>query len=414
MAPKVPRKRPASEIAQAAQFEEEFEEATTTPQSNLDSSHSLQDPTAATTDVYVPEAELVCQLQGHGLVMRNGKLGPVCIRGAATVVDNSCKNSVAIVTAGDDGSIRLWDAETGEFCRDLRCSNDSADARLLSLTKFHSGHRILTTHCDGTACVFEVGSGKQVAKFGEPGSPAVLSGAIYADQERLVIINAAGEFRFWSLAPGRANVPIAGGSNTATAIAMFPGDRNIAVGTSSGKVHIWCCQTGKCTKEINASSNPVSILIIFPDGSKVLTASEADNFVSIWGVEDVQLLGFGSRVLSAVASRCGGRVVTGEEKGLLKVWDARSGSMLFCWSASSALQAAVFACAFLSETRLLATGEWGASVWELPQVACSTTPPSLVNSSDVLDIAATGIASPEVKQRGSGVRVSFSLSPTST
>mmetsp|Transcript_118554 Transcript_118554/g.382729 ORF Transcript_118554/g.382729 Transcript_118554/m.382729 type:complete len:432 (+) Transcript_118554:95-1390(+) len=331
-----------------------------------------ESPDVAPHSEHLPQPTLVRALAGHGLVARCGAVVPFPIRAACVFPGGS-----RLITSGEDGTARVWDAASGEQLVLLNCHR----AGVLGTVVFKDGHRVLTTGADGTACVWDIDKGMQVARL-EGHSTPVTGGAVYPSGERVITMGLDGSGRIWDIRTQRIIAPLAGVGKTV--VGIFPDGDHVIVASEKGQAEVWYGRTGELVTEIRGHKGAINAMAIFPDGSRVLTAGE-DGCAAVWdakkGGQLARLAKHGDALLCGAVSPCGRQVLTGGRDGAARLSDAADGRTLSFWvadgrgasSAGSDVDCAIHACAFLPDgKRVLLAGAVGARIWRLPQVACSS------------------------------------------
>jgi WD40 repeat protein len=305
-------------------------------------------------------------------VVLSGHKGPV--RGVALTPDGQ-----AIITGGDDGTVRVWSTADGAPHETLA---PGYAGEILALAVSPDGQTILTGWGDKTARVLARSDGEVLQTLSGHNGP-VRSVAFSPGGERLATADAAGGLKVWEAATGlgviafghtaagAAAQPVhkvafsAGGhlvsaSADATlktwsfagtwsehrtlerhvsrilALDFSPDGALLAAGggepSRSGEVKIW--HVGK--RLLGASlpslhSDTVFALRFSPDGTKLASAS-ADKFLKVTNVADGKLLrsfeGHTHHVMAVDWSGDGKQLVTGGADNVLKVWELESGDQL--------------------------------------------------------------------------------------
>ncbi len=117
-----------------------------------------------------------------------------------------------IVTAGDDGTARVWNAKTGELYRVLGEGEvERHEGSVLWVAFSHDGSKIVTTSRDHTAKVWDIGEGKPVAELN--GHFAGVSYSEFGPKDRVVLTLSSRDetARIWDAGTGRS-------------LAILPGD----------------------------------------------------------------------------------------------------------------------------------------------------------------------------------------------
>ncbi len=182
-----------------------------------------------------------------------------------------------VATAGDDGSARLWNADTGEsWAAPLVHSGPVVSAVFSS-----DGRRLLTASRDGTARVWEA----------ETGLPAH--------------------------APLRHGGPVCG--------AWFTKDGDgVVTGSEDGAVRVWALSPSVPAARILLAKNPVRHARFSSDGRRILTA-DSGGVVQLWDGSTLQPvmppLHHSDSIVVAEFCQGGRRLLTYSEDYLVRVWD---------------------------------------------------------------------------------------------
>jgi WD40 repeat protein/serine/threonine protein kinase len=233
------------------------------------------------------------------------------------------------------------------------------------------GSRIVSAGLDGTARVWDAGTGTPVVAF--TGHTTQLRAVAFSpDGKRVVTGGADKTARVWDPVNGQQVLELKGHSHTVGSVAFSPDGTRIATGCQDQKVRVFDAKTGERVKELadlTAAVSTVNVnipLVAFtPDGKGLLTACPHE--LRVWDVRTfARLLTVGDLALDA---RCvgyspdGGRIVTGASGGLAHVWDARTGKLLRELKGHADFVAAV---AFSPDGRRVATGSFdrSARLWD--------------------------------------------------
>jgi WD40 repeat protein len=239
--------------------------------------------------------------------------------GQVNSVDFSPDGKLAL-TAGEDGTARVWDAATGLETFVLRGHEALVTSAVFSL----DGKRVLTAGFDGTARVWNAGTGRQV--FTLKGHEGPVHSAVLSQNGKLVLT--AGEdktIRTWDAATGReitALRPDVG----AIFSAGFSSDGERMLTAGDGGAHILDGKTGKTIVALKGHGGPAKTAVFSPDESVVLTVGFST--ARIWnaktGLEMLGLRHWGP-VNLAVFSVDGKRVLTTMYGSSPRIWDAATG-----------------------------------------------------------------------------------------
>jgi len=328
--------------------------------------------TGGTHHVYLQslQALLVRTFAGHGLVARCGVLMPFPIRAACVFPGGS-----RVITSGEDGTSRIWDAVSGELLLVLKCHRAGA----LGTAVFPDGCRVLTTGADGDAVVWDVNRGTPLSRLEGHNTP-VTGGAVFPDGERVITMGLDGSGRIWDVRSQRILAPLAGVGKTV--VAIFPDGEHVAVASEKGRAEIWHGRTGQLTAEVDGHRGAVTAMALFPGGGRLLTTGEdgaAFVFDAKSGQKLTELPRHRDAILCGAVSPCGTRLLTGGRDGIARLSDATTGETVATWAADGgqapcadsgpAAERPIYSCAFFpSGSHVLLAGAAGGRIWQLPEM----------------------------------------------
>jgi WD40 repeat protein len=285
-----------------------------------------------------------------------------------------------MVSASRDGTVRLWDAATGQELRTLKGHRGAIGAvafsrdgqRIASVINIAVNQMIAgTSKAKGELKVWDAATGKEVLDV-----PGCLSLAFSPDGKRILAASPDGAARVWDAVTGRELLALKGqtgfvqwvayspdGRHLATAsidLAGLAGDRNKFAQFLTGnlkipwEIKLWDADTGEPIRAFRGPTSPVDNLTFSPDGKRLATC-HLNGAVTLWDVADgrvAQSLRGHAGAAEWVAFSPDGRLLAsvGSAEQTVKVWDAGSGEELL------ALRGALEFAAFSPDGRRLATG----------------------------------------------------------
>jgi WD40 repeat protein len=180
----------------------------------------------------------------------------------------------SLATAGDDGSVRLWDGISG---REVVVLKGHAGP-VVSVSFFPDGKALLSVSKDGTARIWDAATGKLIStlKIAEK----VQSISLAPDGRVLATAGADGTLRLLDVATGQA-LPAFVNADDVRSVTFSPDGQRLLVGGKDGAVRLWDATNGKpLGVEIRPNESAKSYAFS-PDGEVVLSAG-ADNTVRVW------------------------------------------------------------------------------------------------------------------------------------
>ncbi|WP_229994522.1 TIR domain-containing protein [Arthrobacter sp. Bi26] len=236
-----------------------------------------------------------------------------------------------ILTGGPDGTMRLWDAETGQALGEPM----SGHKELVNCVAFSpDGRRVLSGGDDGTVRVWDPETGRALGTPMTGHAGAVTSVAFDPDGHRILSGGNDGTVRVWDPETGRAlGTPMTGHAGAVTSVAFSPDGHRILSGGNDGTVRLWDPETGRALGEpMTGHKEAVTSVAFSPDGRRILSGGN-DGTVRVWDPETGRALGepmtgHKGAVTSVAFSPDGHRILSGGNDGTLRLWDPETGRAL--------------------------------------------------------------------------------------
>lgn len=292
--------------------------------------------------------------------------GEVLTQAAGVRIARFSPDGRRVLTAGEDGLVRLWERAGGGPFRDFPHAG-----RIHAVEFSPDGQHFLTAGEEGIARVWPVAhGGGEPVEIRHPDE--ILAACFDPSGGRLLLGGRDATARVWDIGTRTALTPPLVHDQRLVQVRFGPDGRWVATASRDSRVRLWDADTGRCFRECADFGSWVSTLALSADGRWV-AAGGAGAEVCVWGVSDAvtgggpawrhggpimatvfargggivltagmdghvevrdaetrQRIGLPlfhpDPVLSAGISRDGGRVMTGDEKGTLTIWDARPGA----------------------------------------------------------------------------------------
>jgi WD40 repeat protein len=244
-----------------------------------------------------------------------------------------------IVTASEDNTARVWDAQTGEVIHIFEGHTGSVRTAVFS----PDGQRVVTASTDHTARVWNLETGKQSAIL-EHGA-AVRSAVFSPDGRRIVTASDDKTARVWDVQTGEQTSVLIGHTAPVRAAAFSPDGRYVLTVSDDTSARLWDAETGNVIHILEGHTKSVRGVAFSPDGAHAVTTS-LDHTARLWNMETGRqsaVLEHGEVVWSAAFSPDGRRIVTASDDQTARVWDAQKGMQIFVLNGHDGpVQSAVF------------------------------------------------------------------------
>ncbi|MCA9945165.1 MAG: protein kinase, partial [Anaerolineales bacterium] len=231
----------------------------------------------------------------------------------------------SILTASEDGTVRLWNAQTGEEFRrfigheaNVNNANVSSDGRL-----------IVSASSDGTARIWDIATGAELRRI------TGLSGAGWSaefspDGQRVAIPDSQ-TIKMWDVATGELVREFVGHTAEST-FTVFSSDGRYLVSVSGdATARLWDVATGAEIRQFVGHTGWVGGADFSPDDRYLITTGE-DGIARIWdiatGLEIRRMVGHTSEIFDGRFSPDGRYVATSGYDRTVRIWDVASGEEL--------------------------------------------------------------------------------------
>jgi WD40 repeat protein/tRNA A-37 threonylcarbamoyl transferase component Bud32 len=247
-----------------------------------------------------------------------------------------------IVTASLDGTARLWDAKTDAELRVLR----GHTGRLGAASFSRDGSRIVTLGEDGVrvweakapepgVAVLDMAKREHLAAF-RGADLRVLSGSVSPDGSKLVDHGSGNTAVILDARTNAELLVLKGHTDPVRNGSFSPDGSRVATAGTDGTARVWDARTGAELAVIRppngvSASHPWGLPSFSPDSSRLVTVG-GEETARVWdtatGAEVLALKGHTRWVSFAAFSADATRIVTAGEDATIRLWDAATGKEL--------------------------------------------------------------------------------------
>jgi mono/diheme cytochrome c family protein len=228
-----------------------------------------------------------------------------------------------VATAGDDRSVRLWEATSGR--ERLLLDGHSEEVEALAFSP--DGKKLASAGRDRIVRIHDAATGKLLLRL-TGHTDAVKALAFAPDGRRLYSAGADRAVRIWDVERGEELAALAGHTGTINALAVSGDGKYLLSGGNDRSVRLWDLGSGLARGAWEGHTGAVQTLALAPDGRRALSGG-SDRTVRIWDVATGRMLsrleGHGDSVVAVSFAASKDGVLSGarglEGRALLR-WEA--------------------------------------------------------------------------------------------
>jgi WD40 repeat protein len=244
-------------------------------------------------------------------------------------VSFSSGSDVSTIASGStDGTIKLWNATTGEEIKTLKGHN----GKVYSVSFSADGKILASGSADRTIKLWDVDTGEEIRTLKVKGhSGRVHSVSFNADGETLASGGTDGTVRIWDLNTNN-NFILSEDNYSVDSVSFSPDGKHLASGSADGKIKIW--SKHDTTKFWNTNSREITTLnghdnsvysVSFNKDSTQLASGSRDNTIKLWdvttGKEITTVTGHSDSILNVSFSPDDKILASAAADGSIKFWD---------------------------------------------------------------------------------------------
>jgi WD40 repeat protein/transcriptional regulator with XRE-family HTH domain len=260
-----------------------------------------------------------------------------------------------------DRTIKLWNLSTETESRTLSGHQDWVTAIAFS----PDGQLLASCSNDRTLKIWQSRTGKIIQTFA--GHTAAVTAIAFHPQNNYLVSGSEDlTLRFWQIGTGEC-LKILEGHTTAISSVAFSFDGEVLASSEEQLIELWSVETGECIQTIGDLTFVWSVAFS-PDGE--LLAGSDGQTLRLWEVQTGQccqiLSGYTSQVWS-VAFSPNGQLLAASDNEQVGLWDVQTGERLRCWQGYTASVESYWSLAFdpTGERLVSGDGEGKVRVWDL-------------------------------------------------
>ena len=236
------------------------------------------------------------------------------------------------VSGSWDHTLSLWDLERGKAVKTLTGHNGVVNA----VAMFPVGRRAISASSDATLRVWDLVKGCEVLKL-RNGKSRISAVTLFAEGRCAISGGDDGAVRLWDLERGRhmrvlgrhkAKTRFDPAHTMVTTVAVSADGRRAITGANSGELKLWDLENSKELGVLGTDALGFYAVAISPDGRYAVSGTFGGD-VTLWDLEKRQklgghLTGHSKKVCAVSFFPDGRRAISASEDHTLKVWDVNT------------------------------------------------------------------------------------------
>jgi WD40 repeat protein/serine/threonine protein kinase len=229
-----------------------------------------------------------------------------------------------LASASDDGTVKLWEVDSGKEIRTLKGEHDCW-VRCVAFRP--GGGQLASGKGDGKIVLWDSESGKEIRTL--PGHKDMVNSIAFSpDGRRLASASNDKTVKLWDAATGRLRCTLLAHKEHVQRVAFSPDGQWLASASEDQTVKLWDPITGKELRALGGHTGFV-MGVDFGPTSRQLASASADGTVRLWdpasGRTTLTLRGHTNWVLGVAFSPDGKRLASCGYDGTVKLWDPAGG-----------------------------------------------------------------------------------------
>ena len=288
------------------------------------------------------------------------------------ILDSDGKSTL-LASGSDDGTVRVWNAHTGQVMKILTGHPIVNGRSVLSVAFSPDGQTLATGSVYANVRLWNVRTGELLNTLtGHTRYSSVLSVAFSPDGQTLATGSSDNTIRLWNTNTGEHINTLTGHTESVNSVAFNP-DGNIIVSGSGDRhrnnersIRLWDVNTGANIKVIRVN-HPVTYSVVFsPDGQTIASGGFSE-IIHLWNantgehlktfpIQGQNLYHVHAHVYSLAFSPDGKTLLSGNAKGAIRLWNTSTDEPKTLQYPNSS---AVHSVAFSPDGRTIASGHLG-------------------------------------------------------
>ncbi|GEA25616.1 protein TolB [Microcystis aeruginosa NIES-4325] len=239
-----------------------------------------------------------------------------------------------LASSSSDGTIKLWNVETGEEIHTLNLDNFASDG--IDSVRFSPDSKTLVS-AGRVIQLWNVETGEEIpTDMGRDGYVDTRMGhdkdiSFSPDSKTLASSSDGTTIKLWNVETGKEIRPLKGDDSSVQSVSFSLDGKILAAGSGDKTIKLWDVETGEKIRTLKGDNSLAQSVSFSPDG-KTLASGSDDGTIKLWDVKTGEkirtLKGDNSLVQSVSFSPDGKTLASGSDDGSIKLWDVKTGEKI--------------------------------------------------------------------------------------
>lgn len=195
---------------------------------------------------------------------------------------NECVN--VIISASWDGTVKMWNVETGECLATLECKIGG----ITSINTFDNDTKLIVGSAQGLVSLWDLQTKTIIGEIYEQTAVTVSAVGVWEDQSKFFAASFDGTVYIWNLGTKRCEKKLRKHTKRIVDAVMYDSDTRLITVSEDKLGLIWDLEQGTLLRTLEGHSAPVQVVIVYGESQRAITGS-TDGQIIAWDIctEDI-------------------------------------------------------------------------------------------------------------------------------